>query len=320
MQGLHPASGRVEISFSASSPALFREELHHQIGIEEHLAVKQGLKQKWHLYSAKGESLQGLSLSALSKVRTLIAFEGGKWIFPVVRVGFKRSVDAGHPTGEKVVLETLSLKPVVLSVTPFLTDDEIELIIDTAAPHMQDSPVALMDHDQGKDANNWRTSTQHWLSGRIPTVDRIQQRAEALLKVPRNHQEGSVQVLRYRETQKYDAHNDYFDMAHYKNQPHLVKAYDNGHKNRLLTLFWYMSNVPEGGETQFPRADGRNFRGNFVKCQGLRVRPLKGTAVLFYSMLPSGELDEFSLHGGCPVLSKNHTKWAANQWVWNKPF
>ena len=43
--------------------------------------------------------------------------------------------------------------------------------------------VALMDHDQGKDANNWRTSTQHWLSGRIPTVNRIQQRAEALLKV-----------------------------------------------------------------------------------------------------------------------------------------
>merc|ERR1711865_728116 len=140
-----------------------------------------------------------------------------------------------------------------------------------------------MDHDQGKSATEWRTSTQHWLSGREAMVSQIQTRAARLLMVPRDHQEGSVQVLRYQHKQKYDAHNDYFDMNSYKNQPEMVKAYDNGFKNRLLTLFWYMSDVPEGGETQFPLANGRKYDFDYKECQGLRVKPKKGSAVLFYS-------------------------------------
>ena len=39
--------------------------------------------------------------------------------------------------------------------------------------------------------------------------------------------------------------------------------------------------------------------------------------VIFYSMLPSGEFDHYSLHAGCDVT--NGTKWAANYWLWSKP-
>ena len=49
-----------------------------------------------------------------------------------------------------------------------------------------------------------------------------------------------------------------------------------------------------------------------------KVAPARGKLALFYSLLPNGELDEYSLHGGCPV--KAGRKWAANKWLWNKPF
>lgn len=42
--------------------------------------------------------------------------------------------------------------------------------------------------------------------------------------------------------------------------------------------------------------------------------------IIFYSMLANGEMDDFSLHGGCDVLDPNATKWSANFWLWNKPY
>lgn len=47
------------------------------------------------------------------------------------------------------------------------------------------------------------------------------------------------------------------------------------------------------------------------------VKPKKGEAILFYSQQPNGEVDNMSIHGGCPVI--HGTKWAANLWVWNGP-
>lgn len=59
-------------------------------------------------------------------------------------------------------------------------------------------------------------------------------------------------------------------------------------------------------------------------------RARRGRIIIFYSQHPSGEADEYSLHGGCKV--KKGTKWSANKWIldpglkherllriWNKP-
>ena len=51
---------------------------------------------------------------------------------------------------------------------------------------------------------------------------------------------------------------------------------------------------------------------------GLAVPPSRRRVVLFYSMLPSGQFDHYSLHAGCDV-GPNATKWAANYWIWNTP-
>jgi len=71
------------------------------------------------------------------------------------------------------------------------------------------------------------------------------------------------------------------------------------------------------------QSDGRKTGSLFEKfvreCDsgdGLLVAPVKGDALLFYSMSPDGKLDRASYHGGCPVLEGE--KWGANVWVWNR--
>ncbi|XP_077573662.1 transmembrane prolyl 4-hydroxylase-like [Stigmatopora nigra] len=101
---------------------------------------------------------------------------------------------------------------------------------------------------------------------------------------------------------------------------------------RYLTLLIYLSSVEEGGETTFPVADNRTYDEQALIQDGvdltdtrktcgrgnLRVKPTIGTALLLYNHLSDGqgwmgELDEYSLHGDCPV--KRGLKWVANSWV-----
>jgi hypothetical protein len=108
-------------------------------------------------------------------------------------------------------------------------------------------------------------------------------------------------------------------VADYGN-PQMLDMVDCGARNRLSTLFWYLNTVPEGGETYFPRAlnasgvEYNRWNYNYADCYlGLAVKPRQGSGVLFYSMLPNSELDERSLHGGCPPRGESKSKWGANQ-------
>ena len=158
----------------------------------------------------------------------------------------------------------------------------------------------------------------------------------------------------------------------------MLASVENGAKNRLATVFFYLNNVttnPDvttgGGQTNFPRAatakypnGGPLVRDYFDCSNGLSVYPQvqpaarqpgnpativapcslqpftkrtttltsrshstftplhmqEGKVIIFYSMLPNGDMDDYSLHGGCDVLEKTATKWSANFWRWNKPY
>ena len=82
-----------------------------------------------------------------------------------------------------------------------------------------------------------------------------------------------------------------------------------------------MTDVQEGGETIFPRAGGLPHPGdnnvdNLQRDQvGLLCKPKQGKIIVFYNLLPNGDIDPMALHGGCPVLKGE--KWAANKWSWN---
>jgi prolyl 4-hydroxylase len=72
---------------------------------------------------------------------------------------------------------------------------------------------------------------------------------------------------------------------------------------RIYTLFLYLSDVEEGGETEFPSL-------------GLRVTPRKGAAVLWPSVSdsdPDRRNDIRTMHQALPVIKG--LKYAANIWI-----
>ena len=81
---------------------------------------------------------------------------------------------------------------------------------------------------------------------------------------------------------------DYFDPKKYGDE--LLK---NGGQ-RIVSILCYLNDVPEGGETTFP----------FIN---LDVKPIKGSAVMWYNADLEGNLDATSLHAGKPVLQGLHS-------------
>jgi len=55
-----------------------------------------------------------------------------------------------------------------------------------------------------------------------------------------------------------------------------------------------------GGLTGFPRI-------------GVSAYPVEGSALFWFNGKPNGDIDQLSLHGGCPVIYGH--KWVANQWI-----
>ena len=165
-------------------------------------------------------------------------------------------------------------------------------------------------------ASEWRTSQSTFLNSiNDEVLSDIDDRVASLTRIPKSHGE-YVQVLRYGPGEKYDAHHDYFDPKLYRNDANTLNLIEYGKKNRFATVFWYLTDVTEGGETVFPREGGRRPPGNYGDCNvGLKVRPRKGKVIIFYSLDARGVMDEYSLHGACRV-GEGNVKWAANKWIW----
>ena len=104
--------------------------------------------QPWRLFSATGSNSVVDQTDTFTRGGLFLLFEGGQFIWPGISIGFRRPVTL--EMGRSVTLETLSLVPLVLSISDFLSNEECDHVIREAEPEMRKSKVALMDKDKGK--------------------------------------------------------------------------------------------------------------------------------------------------------------------------
>jgi len=208
------ASTHQQAQLESNSWADFKQLLEESLDMHE---IEN--RQNWAIFSSNGEKLASaddakVDMQQLQKEGFLVIMRGGQWLWPGVRIGFRRTIDLstvpGLPEGRttekrNATLETLSLRPLVVSVEGFLSDEECDIIQEVATPKIRYSGVVLKDIDEGKPASDFRTSQSTFLSAEEhPILKDIDYRTAGLVRIPRNHQE-TVQVLRYGNTEFYSA-------------------------------------------------------------------------------------------------------------------
>ena len=207
----------------------------------------------------------------------------------------------------------VSNKPRIAYVPEFLTDEECDAIIEFSSKRITRSRLVTRKPGDS-DIDETRTSSQTWIShGGLPQADSVYKKIGELTGWPStgafsnsSHYSELLQVLHYDEGQKY---NDHYDSQ-------LPELHGAQRDNRAVTVFMYLTTVPQGGVTVFPYADGHWIPPKDWKIwdKGLRIHPQKRAAVIFYDMTPDGAFDKFAMHGGAPPLH-GEVKWGATQWL-----
>jgi len=251
---------------------------------------------------------------------------------------------------KKRTVKVLSVTPRVLEIENFLTKQECFHLIQMAqsrgmhgstlytgggtgieeatatATTMIASDNNVQQQLYGRRDTATRSSTNTWLERDTNyTTDQIYRRAAKLLNMnesllqqqqhahfddqhyaeedqydaTRHSMAESLQVVRYEPGQEYTAHHDFvYPSIRHRYQP-----------TRYATLLLYLNDDYDGGETNFPRAI------NPTNHDGITVTPRQGKAVLFYNILPDGNVDDLSQHRSLPVTKGE--KWLANLWIWD---
>jgi prolyl 4-hydroxylase len=196
-------------------------------------------------------------------------------------------------------IECVSTAPRAFIIDRFLSDFEADHIIGLATAKVKPSSVGNNDGG-GVRSSNTRTSRNTWIPRKTtPITESITRRvADALrinesLLIPQKNSE-DLQVVNYKVGQKYDSHHDWG-----------VSGYP---ESRFITMLFYLNSLDEhaGGETSFPKGG---------EGGGFKVRPVKGSSVIFYDLLQDGNGDDLSLHAALPVIQGE--KWLANYWIWD---
>ncbi|XP_027359414.1 probable prolyl 4-hydroxylase 6 [Abrus precatorius] len=199
----------------------------------------------------------------------------------------------------------LSWRPRAFLYKGFLSEEECDHMINLAKDKLEKSTV--VDNESGKSVmNEVRTSSGMFLDkAQDEVVADVEARIAAWTFLPIENGE-SLQILRYENGQKYEPHLDYFDDE--------TNQIMGGH--RIATVLMYLSDVEKGGETIFPNFELSQPKDeSWSECahEGYAVKPVKGDALLFFSLHPDATPDTKSLHGSCPVIEGE--KWSATKWI-----
>lgn len=220
-----------------------------------------------------------------------------------------------------LTLTTLSCAPRVFEITNFLSHVEVDHIVHmaTGMKLQVSSTSGGGDHVRSTDSST-RSSMNSWVTrGRSPIIDAIYRRAADLMRIDeallrhrvegertdidfKNNAAEELQLVHYGPGQQYTPHHDF-------SHPSMRSK---GQPARFATLLLYLNEDMQGGATEFQRWM------NSETGNPLSVTPVVGKAVLFYDLLPDGNMDDLSQHSATPVTKGE--KWLINLWTWDTHF
>jgi prolyl 4-hydroxylase len=188
--------------------------------------------------------------------------------------------------------------PWVVLLEDFLTSKEAERLVQIGHNQGYEGSLRAITPGQGE-VTDGRTSENTWCTQpscmEDPLVAKVLKRIAKTTKSTPNHRE-HLQMLRYDLETFYDQHHDFI--------PYQL---DLPCGPRIMTLFLYLNDVEEGGNTGFPSL-------------GISVKPKKGTALLWSSVKDKDPLerDPRMEHEAEKVLKG--VKYGANAWIHNEDF
>lgn len=222
----------------------------------------------------------------------------------------------------ELTLKVASVTPRVFEIDNFLSDIEVDHLIQMA--YMYNATEDTTQQTESKPVNPRKTKTNAWIYREYsPIVDTIYHRVadllqidESLLRQRNEHEESglathhsiaeALHLSHYTKGQGYPPRSD-------ATQPSIKNRYQ---PNRFATILFFLNDLKEGeADTTFPLAV------NAQNHDGVRIVPKKGKAVLFYNMLPDGNIDDLSQHSSSfldnEIEGGSGEKWMGTLFVWD---
>mmetsp|Transcript_6636 Transcript_6636/g.13171 ORF Transcript_6636/g.13171 Transcript_6636/m.13171 type:complete len:471 (+) Transcript_6636:64-1476(+) len=188
--------------------------------------------------------------------------------------------------------------PWIMVFDSFVNDFEIEALLSGAEfgsgyqRSTDQGKIIGSSGEREKVISKTRTSSNAWCRAEcenLSGVKQVTERIEKVTGVPQENYE-SFQILRYEEGEFYRSHHDSSGKS------------DKISGHRIMTVFLYLNDVEEGGETHFTKLD-------------ISVKPKKGRALIWPSVLNDDPsmFDSRMYHEAKPVVKG--VKHAANHWI-----
>lgn len=155
----------------------------------------------------------------------------------------------------------------------------------------------------------YRVSKSAMVPSDDPVGTCLVSRMRSLLGNLQHHTIEPLQMVKYDPGGEFRLHYDWFPKDGNAKPGELQLDDSERPYNRLVSIFVYLGDDCEGGETYFPNvagvsaeADGEKFKRTDTGM-GLLVKPKKGSAVLWMNLHWNGTGDKRLLHAGLPVKS-----------------
>ena len=205
-------------------------------------------------------------------------------------------------------LRLIHQSPPVLAIDNYLTPEQCLEVQEVVVPppststnqqqQQQQEAVQVNSATFSPLATSKRTSTSWFCHyAQVPTM---LAKMNHMLGIPLEQME-EPQIVRYQKGQEFSWHYDEVPAAHLSNGG-----------QRVATLLVYLNTVQSGGGTIF--RDLKDRDGN-----PLTMKPVQGSALLFFPADANGKPDDRTLHKG-EVVTLNDEKWIIQMWIHERQY